>query len=348
MRNVLWVVMAAALLLPWTVSAEDADLSTVVVKDVNMKIGANLQMDAAFPVQDDSTTNSQFFINRFRLLLGGDILKDKIGYFVQFEGKASPFMLDMKIILKDLIPMTTVTAGRFLTHFTMYEDQSTAKLDIINYPLTTQRYTVGRQVGIQTDTRISDFRLTLGMFNEGASPNNWGDLNDEKDLLARLDWARGFGGATAGLGAYTWMGNKYVSSSVDAEFDAVPFNRVGFYGKYKMAGLRVAAEYLMGQDEYLVSPSLSTDTDTRNSTAMMVQGMYRFKEHYEVLVRFDQHDPNTDIDSNGESWTTAGFNYYWLPEGKVRAMIYLNYIMKTEEGLEVDNDLVQVQLQVAF
>jgi hypothetical protein len=72
---------------------------------------------------------------------------------------------------------------------------------------------------------------------------------------------------------------------------------------------------------------------------------YKVAPKVELLARYDFYDPNTDVDDDGENWITGGINYY--VDG-LNSMFYLNYIKKGEEGTEVDNDVIMVQMQLVF
>ena len=283
-----------------------------------LKVGGILQA----AVDDDQAGNLSFRLKRARLLFWGDIVPDDVKWFMQTEGVAEKYVLDVKLRLF-YIPNTEITVGRFLPNFTIYMPSSTAKLDLINYPLVTAKYAMWRQCGIQSATKTEYVNFNIGVFN-GYPKNNWADDNDAKDILVRADIK-----ATKDVtvGGYHWQGKALVEGK---DVDRI---RTGGLLKVKHEGLSAAAEYIMGKN------------DQTDSAGYYAQAGYKVKPDVQVLARYDAYDPNTDVDDDGETWITVGANCFI--DG-YNAMASLNYIIKSEEGDEVDNNVVVAQLQVLF
>jgi hypothetical protein len=254
------------------------------------------------------------------------------------------------------IPKTEIAVGRFLPNFTLYMPYSTAKLEMINYPLTTLAYAVWRQVGIQTTTRTDYVDFNFGVFN-GYPVNNFSDDNDAKDLLFRVDIKPGLEQAKLRFGGYAWLGFASPPWWFDDQEETFKRHRFGGfvtldYTKDDMA-IRFRGEFLGAQDKEAVEAPFSEVTDTRNSNAFFIHAGIQPIKQLEFLARYDFHDPDTDVeddrDFRSESWLTAGVNYYL--DG-INAMFYLNYIHKMEEEIEgveeEDNDEVRAQVQITF
>jgi phosphate-selective porin len=62
------------------------------------------------------------------------------------------------------------------------------------------------------------------------------------------------------------------------------------------------------------------------------------------VVKYEYFDPDTDVDDNGSSIVTAGVNYFFNDWTRLQ----LNYLYKAEEGTEIANDEILMQLQVKF
>jgi len=302
----------------------------------SLKIGGNYQGYYAW--YDSDSKASEFDTKRARLLLFGTILPDKVEYFVQADAVGSPYLLDSKLILK-YIPNTAVSIGRFVPNYTLYMPKSTAKLNLINYPLTTLRTAMWRQTGVQSMTTTGHFDLTLGIFNgyqtsagsEALSGNDWGDNNDAKDFLVRGDFKVGKG---LKIGAFGWFGSAY-NDVEDEDFDV---SRYGVNVEYASTHLYLAGEYLMATTDSAVGGEV-------DSAGFFGHFGYSFNDHWEIHARYDDWDPNTDVDDDGESWITAGINYKLH---KFNTMFYLNYIAREEEGTDIDNDEVVLMFQYAF
>jgi len=321
----------------------------------DLKIGGILQAGFTYNVEDDMG-NDSFWLKRARFLFWGTIVPDKVKYFVQLDHAGSISVLDYKAQFF-YIEKTEITVGRFLPNFTLYMPYSTAKLEMINYPMTTSKYAVWRQCGIQTTTKTDYVDFNVGMFNGGDVPNNTSDNNDAKDFLVRADIHPPIDDAQLRFGGYAWIGSaKPPVSFFDTTTHYVPnpeeksfkLNRFGGFAKADYTKdemiFRFRGEFLAAEDEYLTGPSVD-DTDTRNSQAYFAQASVQPIERVEFLARYEAYDPNTDVDDNGISAITGGVNYY--VEG-INAMFYLNYIHKMEEADEIDNDVVQAQVQITF
>ncbi|MCD4653089.1 OprO/OprP family phosphate-selective porin [bacterium] len=345
LSRALLVVVAVLLILPiFTTQASEG----IQVGKGTLRIGGCYQ--GTFSWYEDDDRASEFATKRARLLLFGTLIPEKISYFVQLEAKGSPYLLDSKLILK-YIPNTAVTMGRFIPNYTLFMPKSGAKLNLINYPLTTLRTAMWRQTGIQSTTKTDFVDVTLGIYNgyqtklspeelpeepdpeaELLKPNDWGDNNDAKDILLRADIKPMKG---MKLGLFGWLGSAY-NNDLDEDFDVT---RYGVNFEWKTGDLYLAAEYLMGTTE---SAASSSDVDCAGYFAHVG---YNFGENWEIHGRYDSYDANTDADDDEETWITGGINYKLLDWN---TMFYLNYTVKDEEGCDIDNDEIVLMFQYTF
>ena len=324
----------------------------------DLKIGGILQAGFTYYVnpENDYLVHDSFTLKRARFLFWGTIVPDKVKYFVQLDHKGSVSVLDYKARFF-YIKKTEITVGRFLPNFTLYMPYSTAKLEMINYPMTTAKYAVWRQVGIQSTTKTEYVDFNVGIFNGGDIPNNTSDNNDAKDFLLRADIHPAVDDIQVRFCGYAWIGSAKPPVSffdttthyvANPEEKTLKLNRFGGFAKADYTKdettFRFRGEFIMGQDEYLTGPSVE-EKDTKDSHAFFAQGSVQPVKQVEFLARYEAWDPDTDVDDDGFSAITGGINYYL--EGK-NAMLYLNYIHKMEEGTEIDNDEMQAQVQITF
>jgi hypothetical protein len=386
MKKLIFVVTMVILFSLSISSLAFAELANIQVGKGTLKIGGILQAGFTYNLEDESGFDS-FTLNRTRFLFWGVIVPDKVKYFVQLEHKGGVGVLDYKAQFF-YIPQTEITFGRFLPNFTLYMPYSTAKLEMINYPLTTLRYAVWRQVGIQSTTKTDYLDFNLGIFN-GYPANNVADNNDAKDFLARAEFKPPVDQTTIRAGGYAWIGSGAPPSDVsNPDEETLKMNRFGGFAlvDYKATEdltLKFRGEFLMASTEY--APSHIDTVSTVDGQAFFAHVGVQPHPKVEFLARYDYHDPNTDMsyeeatfdmyygtgallngtsevcDDDHEAWITVGVNYYL--EG-INAMFYLNFIHKMEPGYknvfdvqtykfvkeerEVDNDLIQAQLQITF
>jgi hypothetical protein len=364
-----------------------AELANIQVGKGTLKIGGILQAGFTYYVnpEQDTLVHDSFTLNRARFLFWGDIVPDKVKYFVQLDHSLSTSVLDYKAQFF-YVPKTEIAFGRFLPNFTLYMPYSTAKLEMINYPLTTLRFAVWRQVGIQTTTTTDYVDFNVGIFN-GYPANNFSDNNDAKDFLLRADFKPPVDQAKIQIGGYAWIGSGAPSPGVsNPDEKTLEMNRFGGFANvdYKateQVTVKFRGEFLMASTENVLYANIDS-VATTDAQAFFAHLGVQPSPRVEFLARYDFHDPNTDVsyeeakyetesakgvfangmsDDDEEAWLTAGVNYYL--EG-INAMFYLNYIHKMELGYmnkwdadkgeyvkekrEVDNDVVQGQVQITF
>jgi hypothetical protein len=329
------VLIMCGIMPPLSIQTARAE-ETVTVGFGSLKLGGLYQ--ASFTYYEDENLANQFKLIRARLSLTGVLIPDKVKFFVQGDGTGSPYILDSKLSLF-YIPMTELVIGRFSPNFTLFWPRSSAKQDLVNYPLTTSKYGPGRQTGMQSTTKTKFVDITAGVFNgyqtkAGSSAldgNDWGDNNDAKDFLVcaeikPMDKLK--------FSLFGWFGKPY-NYEADEDFDAT---RLGVNAEWYKGGLHLAGEYIAASTDYV-------GTDSVDSMAYFAQGSYAFNANWELLGRYDYYDANTDLDDDAINWLTGGVNFSLAD---FNTKFFLNYIMKDEEGAEIDNDEFVVMAQYAF
>jgi hypothetical protein len=234
--------------------------------------------------------------------------------------------------------------------------------------MTTTKYAVWRQVGIQSTTKTDYVDFNLGIFN-GYPANNMADNNNAKDFLLRAEVKPPVDNATIRLGGYAWIGalkppDTYAGEPVqELDSETLKAHRFGGFAKadYTMDNvtLRFRGEFLMATTEELHYFHMDSVCE-EDSRAFFVQGSVQPDPRVEMLLRFEAWDPNTDSEAEHDDLTviTGGVNYYL--EG-LNSMFYLNYIHKMGDvhkasGTANDDDdwesesegMIQAQVQILF
>lgn len=283
-----------------------------------------------------------FAAKRFRLILVGEVLPGKIGYQFQGEGLNEKFLLDMFFKFKGYVPHTTLNVGRALTSFSLYQPLSTGNLDFINYPFTTSKFAQWRQVGFWSETAVDPFKVTLGLYNGADVPDNWTDNNNAKDMFGRVDYSLLDGETSLKMALYGWYGYRYARMTIAlAKEKDLPLKRLGGFVSGTFGGFRGAVEYVYGWDDYLTEPDFNLNSETKESRAILLQGMYRLN-NVEGLFRYDLYNL---FGTSEETWVTAGINYYIPNSG---TMLFLDYVRKMELANDIPNDEILLQFQIAF
>ena len=166
----------------------------------------------------DRPADVEFWIRYARMNFRGQIIDDRVKYFVQLELNPQegdlnspyatennlPYLLDAKLGLK-LIPYTTLWAGRYAPKFTYFNSLNVARLGLIEFPLMNKYFGAGqRQTGLDIDIDHRYFDMALGVSNglnyqswverlnpedrKGAGLGNvgWSDENTQKDFYATI------------------------------------------------------------------------------------------------------------------------------------------------------------------
>ncbi len=360
MKKLILIIVVGTLFSLLISSLAVAQMAEVKVGKGTLKMGGILQAGYTYNLEDSAGFDS-FTLNRARFLFWGDIIPDKVKYFVQLDHRGGISVLDYKAQFF-YIQKTEIAVGRFLPNFTLYMPYSTAKLEMINYPLTTLSFATWRQVGIQTTTKTDYVDFNVGVFNGADQPNNFSDNNDAKDFLLRADVKPPVEQAKVRFGGYAWIGSADPGWGMTEE-GTVKNNRFGGFAKVdyeatEKVTVKFRGEFLMASSEYLTFADMDS-VATTDAQAFFVHLGIQPCPKTEFLLRYDSHDPDTDqsyvagVTADDEiSWLTGGVNYYL--DG-INAMFYLNYIRKMESGKyadgsdrEIDNDLIVAQVQITF
>ena len=297
----------------------------------SLTLGGILQFWALGKMPPAEETDFEFIFKRARVLLWGDIGTSKIGYFLRFEGRESPFLLDAKLRFF-YIPKTEIAIGRFLPDFSLYMPRLVSQLDTTNYPVVVQKYGMWHQVGIQSTTTTGFVDFTLGVFN--GPENRFRDDNSEKDYLFKVNLkpVKGFQFAL-----YRWQGSPRLSSETWKLA-----NRDGANLQLSTRRFSIKVELIRGINEKLNPKGEVLSIEGIGGYANMV---YQLHPRAELVFRYDYYDINRAFANNEIYWITPGLN---LKLHQEVAVLSVNYVVKREKPTEINNDLLIVQLQISF
>ncbi|NOZ09124.1 MAG: hypothetical protein GXO91_09680 [FCB group bacterium] len=277
-----------------------------------------LQGRSVYNIENESQLD--FLLPRARLILRGNV-NDRVGFFIQSNMGS---IIDVKLNYECSRFKTTFTLGRFLPNYTYYMPIHTGKLDFIDYPMLTSKTAPWRQIGFQSETRLTEsVKFAMGLFNGALEPDNWADTTrDGKDMLLNLQ-------GSFYLKTYWWRIN-----AVGAETGDVEGSRSGIAVKYSGPHLKLIGEFL------------STDFgDDTAGFSYYLQGGYNFPgKNVELLLRYDIWDPDKDASGDDSIRTTLGLNYYLSGQD---AMFYFNLI-SIDAGQSANFMVFEVQYQILF
>ncbi len=219
-----------------------------------------------------------------------------------------------------------IDVGQYKVPFGMEGLKSSARLDFIERAtLTTQfKWADARDIGVtlRGDLNLGGMNIqpAVGFYN-GEGQNRL-DRNNGKMIVGRLA-VRPVSGLHLGV---AHAGNEAGASEVTSR-------RTGFEAKYATDRFSLYGEYAFGESD-------GKDKETYYITATAY-----VSDTLQLAVRYDWFDPDTDMRKNTGTETTLGVNYFIA---KHNAKVQANYVFRGEEGPSIDNDIVRMNLQVAF
>ncbi|MBI4946617.1 MAG: hypothetical protein HY840_09470, partial [Bacteroidetes bacterium] len=291
--------------------------------------------------RNDKSANDVFDVRRARFNIQGDIT-ERFDYRTQVEfGSTAVTLLDAIVGYK-VNPYLKLILGQTFIPFSQENLVSNTKLETINrsqiVEATTARSTNdilgnknGRDIGIQASGSLfpkADYNLidyAFGIFN-GAGINVSADTNEQKDYVGRLIFHP----------IKTWsLGGSYYAGSYAASATSVNVDRdrYGLEFAYVEDPVSFKGEYIKGHDG-------ATDKDGW----YLQTGYYFIPKKFQGVFKFDNYDPNTNVDKNEKDVYTLGGNWYF----NKWAFLQVNYEFKDEAAKETDNNALTGQLTLQF
>ena len=318
---------------------------------------------------DNGNKNNDFFIRRLRLKGGGkvfDLAKyyfevkiDNTGKFNRTpQAQVENAWLDFKI--KEAL---IIRAGLFDMVFSRNALTSDSKLLLMDRSLIKGALTVlgiaDNTVGVLVHGRPMGGRFSYGF--GGFDNLGFEVLGQDTAVLARksdgtmLTGRVGYNffdpSSPGGYGDYrssyngqgkrlTISGNAAYLSKAEIGPSEFALYAYGIDLFFNTGGLVIEAEY----DGYIedVTNDLGANIDGHG---YYVQAGYLVFPKIELAVRYQELEPDNNVELDKLMWTSLGINYYIKGHN---LKIQGEYIFKDEEGETIDNDLFQVQLQFDF
>lgn len=290
-----------------------------------------------------SGVNDAFDLHRARLDAKGNIT-DQWSYEVYTEFAGTTKLLDAYTAYK-VADFLKFQAGQFKVPLSYESLVSDSQLDFIDRSQVVEALAGrskdvignqnGRDLGIQISgsfAKLSDhylFDYTFGVFN-GAGYDVTSDNNNHKDIAARL--------AIHPIKGLDFGGSLYEGEDIPAATTKLPNpitqarNRYGFDARYATGPFSVTAEYLHGTDA-----SVHRD-------GWYAQAGYFVLPKLQLVAKYDNYDPNKTNTTDRSTIYYGGVNYVFNSWTKLA----VDYLYKREETVQIKNNVIEAQLQIAF
>jgi phosphate-selective porin len=310
--------------------------------------------------------NDRFYLRRARLNATGKFLKE---FDFRFEmdlagslgnSTGARAQLTDGYINWNRYTGANIRVGQFKTPFGFEQLYGDPRLYTIERTLVNDRLTLNRQDGIQLGGSFLEKRFTyaIGTFNGNGANNNFND-NDKFDAVGRvtvLPWQGQLFGDSAswsiGVNGFS-AEDTALALSADLGVDSTPTttDRDGIFSG-KRRGYGIDSQLVTGRFE-LWAEYLNTRFEPENNIPSArfeadggyVQASYFIvPKRFQVVLKAETFDPNTDLKDNETDTDTLGLNYYIKGHD---LKIMLDYL-RVKVGRQDSQDKVIARLQVGF
>ena len=290
-----------------------------------------------------SKNRDQFSIRRGRLTAAYQVT-DAVRVVAQTDLSSSGVSLkDLYVELTE--PWTgwknTLRAGQFIWPFGFELQYSASAREMPEQSRVVRTlFPDERDRGVMLSGRAAgeNLRYQLAVVN-GTGVEYSGDLNQEKDVVGHVAYARG----GVGLGASAYRGESLVATAANQA--GVDFEKqrhgVDVQWTTPLPGFTVRAEYIAGKEP----PAPNTiRSESHDVTGWYAYALQRLGKRHQLVARLDEYDPDTDIAGNAVRTLAAGYVFDFDKHSRVM----LAYEMpRTEEG-DIDDDVLTVRYQLKF
>jgi len=321
---------------------------------------------------------SSFYFKRARLGVTGNIPYDFSYYamvefspflFSQGDNKTNvgngPYLLDAFITYKRLGPWMNITLGQFKAPFGLELTTPCQSLHTINRSLVVRELAIPfRDLGIMlwggTDS-LSIFGLKNHniisyqiAFTNGVGLNRWDD-NASKDFIGRLvlsPWK------------FISLGGSYkygVHAVRDPNTEKIikkygqKITRIGFDAELSLGDFLLQGEYIWGYDDGYTSSGGGGGCGSTGGALVpgnnekygyYAQAMYMTPWRIQPVVKYENYEPNVDVDEDNITTYTFGLNYFFNDWTRLQINYLINdYQAKQAQDYYLNQLMVQVQVK---
>ncbi len=305
-----------------------------------VRLGGTIQAMLSSAQTNGDTSQIGVGLRRIRLRAYANLGK-KVSAFIQYSAKSNK-VLDARITYK-FSPQFNLRIGRFIGAGVKGGGlTSHTKIDIVERPVTAQKWaaaTIGadyRDYGIAVLGSISGFsyNVTLhngsGAMNVLASHKSIGNPMKSGMAVSAMVGFKPEGIKGLDIGGYFGQGNKYYND----------YSSFSGYLYYQPGPFRFKGEYVSWTNKN--APTEVT------SNGFYAFGAYKIMPKIELLARYEQFDPNVDVDNDEQTDITIGAGYSIWPSKWTQGKITLAYVIQGESGTTVDDNVLYAFFQLVF
>lgn len=267
---------------------------------------------------NSEASTDQFTIPRARFDLWGNI-GTKSAYFIEIDAASTQPLVYSWIEYK-LDEKNKLTMGRMFYPFSLeYMTTPNNFETILPTSMLWAYFGYSRDIGLMASGKYETFKYYGGIVN--GSDYSYTDDNETKDIVGRFvyypikDLGIGvsyYNGRSGTLEAYKVIGGGEISYSKDS--------------------FSVKSEYYAGENNSI------------HSRGWYFQPSYYVLNGVQLLIKYEDWDPDVAVANNSLYTTTYGVNWFFDTTTK----LMVNYIANREETTPVVNDELLAQMQLSF
>ena len=233
----------------------------------------------------------------------------------------------------------TLTAGQFTWPFGFELLYSSGSREVPERSRVVRALFSGeRDRGVMLSGRRHAFDYRVAIVN-GTGTSSSSDLNQQKDVVARLGYNLG----ALGVGASAYQGEDLVATASQPTGVNFEKERVGvdFQWTTPVPGLGIRGEYITGKQ---APPAGTARTASHDVDGWYVYAIQKVGTRHQFVLRLDEYDPDRDVNGNAIRTINPAYIFHWDKHSKVMA----SYEMVEHEANDPDDNVFTLRYQFAF
>jgi phosphate-selective porin len=312
--------------------------------DEGVSIVGYIQPQWEYYQTTDGHDGNSFTFNRARLAAVGNIPYD-VSYFFMIDFSkfkaGSPWLLDA-FVSYSRFDWAKISFGQFKSPISLEQNTPCQSLHtiyrskVVDELAGPQRDMGAMLFGGTAESKLHYYLAIMNDYDKGFQ-----DENIAKSVKGRVTYSPLEFLQIGGSFAYGKTGVNEDNTKTRAGGEVqVSFSNFLFQGEYLWAD--DTGDYTTGGGCDGTPIVFHTGGVTR--CGFFAQAMYKTSWNLQPVFKFENYDSDKSIDNNSETIMTYGLNYFLNDWTRIQ----LNYRYKAEQGTEIPNDQVVLQVQVRF
>jgi phosphate-selective porin len=344
MKKLISILSFSILIILTSVNMISAQGCMEASSDEGVSIVGYIQPQWEYYQTTDGHDANSFTFNRARIAAIGNIPYD-VSYFFMIDFSkfkaGSPWLLDA-FVSYSRFDWAKVSFGQFKSPISLEQNTPCQSLHtiyrskVVDELAGPQRDMGAMLFGGTAESKLHYYLAIMNDYDKGFE-----DENIAKSVKGRVTYSPL---------EFLQIGGSFAYGKTGANEDNVK-TRAGGEPQISFSNFLFQGEYLWADDTGDYTTGGGCDgtpivfhTGGVTRCGFFAQAMYKTAWNLEPVLKFENYDSDASIDNNSETIVTYGVNYFLNDWTRVQ----LNYRYKAEQGIEIPNDQVVLQVQVRF